>query len=223
MTFNKNNKNIDKNQVKEKLQTLELNDFQQELLKYLAENNKNTEEFLNKMNEVQKEKIQEEWIPYLMNNTEEIGNILNWTKTITITDIDQHDNEKLNSFIQNDDGLKYKVNEDVSFALQEFPESIAKGYVFSSPKSPWNWDADKDYEENKMNIERYVLEYSNSDDINPNIIPQFIVYYVIVNNGSNKPNKFFVTARLNSKNKLEFSFLVVGQIHPIVLVKEGIN
>lgn len=43
MTFNKNNKNIDKNQVKEKLQTLELNDFQQELLKYLAENNKNTE------------------------------------------------------------------------------------------------------------------------------------------------------------------------------------
>ena len=135
---------------------------------------------------------------------------------IDYQDINLTETQKTNLYVQTE--LKYKVNTDVSFVLESFPESFAKGYVFSSPNTPWNWDANKDYEENKKNIYTYLLEYNKQFSSDSNTFPQFLLYYIMVT-GSSEPYNFFVSASLKF-NKVELHQLYIGENYPIVLVKE---
>ena len=138
------------------------------------------------------------------------------TGQIDYQDINLTETQKINLYVQTE--LKYKVNTDVSFVLEGFPESFVKGYVFSNPNTPWNWKASKDYEENKKNIHTYLLEYNKQFASNSGTFPQFLVYYVMVT-GSSEPYNFFVAASLQS-NKVKLHQLYIGEKYPIVLVKE---
>lgn len=138
------------------------------------------------------------------------------TGLIDYQDINLTETEKTNLYVQTE--LKYEVNKDISFVLEGFPESFVKGYVFSSPNTPWNWDANKDYEENKKNIHTYLLEYNKQFTSDSGTFPQFLVYYVMVT-GSSEPYNFFVAASLQS-NKVKLHQLYIGEKYPIVLVKE---
>ena len=131
-------------------------------------------------------------------------------------DINLTETEKTNLYVQTE--LKYEVNKDISFVLEGFPESFVKGYVFSNPNTPWNWDDSKDYEENKKNIYTYLLEYNKQFTSDSGTFPQFLVYYVMVT-GSSEPYNFFVAASLQS-NKVKLHQLYIGEKYPIVLVKE---